>query len=78
MLFTIVAGNWSMWENNTVCSHTCGGGVQDLIRRCNNPVPGANGKKCETENGGYALEEIKMNVTCNNHSCPGMYCNGVS
>lgn len=67
---SLVAGNWSDWQNHTSCSLPCGSGWQIIKRECNNPDPGLHGEHCEMENGTLGLTEMK-NVTCNTHSCPG-------
>ncbi|KAH8265475.1 hypothetical protein KR038_008664 [Drosophila bunnanda] len=57
-----VNGGWGNWSPWTPCSLTCGGGVQESRRECNNPVPEHGGK--------YCLGARKKYTSCNVHSCP--------
>ncbi|XP_026831616.1 A disintegrin and metalloproteinase with thrombospondin motifs 9 isoform X2 [Drosophila erecta] len=57
-----VNGGWGPWTPFTPCSLTCGGGVQESRRECNQPVP---------ENGGkYCTGSRKKYRSCNTHQCP--------
>ncbi|KAK7485590.1 hypothetical protein BaRGS_00023165, partial [Batillaria attramentaria] len=58
-----INGNWSVWEQWTDCSATCGGGVRTRERACNNPQPQHGGDECE----GTSEEK----ETCNVDLCPG-------
>ncbi|XP_041098662.1 hemicentin-1 isoform X2 [Polyodon spathula] len=42
-----VPGGYSNWMEWGPCSVTCGRGVQERIRLCNNPAPGNGGGPCE-------------------------------
>ena len=47
-----VHGNWGNWGNYDACSVTCGGGVRERTRVCDNPPPANGGNQCagkETE-----------------------------
>ncbi|KAK6176237.1 hypothetical protein SNE40_014557 [Patella caerulea] len=57
-----VDGEWGDWEKYGPCSRTCGGGVKDKIRHCNNPVPSNLGK--------YCLGKRKKYKSCNTKPCP--------
>lgn len=58
----LVHGGWGPWSAFTPCSLTCGGGVQESRRECNNPLP---------ENGGkYCVGSRKKYRSCNTHACP--------
>lgn len=57
-----VDGGWSDWQNGT-CSATCGGGVMNRTRQCDNPAPVGDGQDCDGES-----EET---VECNTDDCPG-------
>ncbi|KRF83490.1 uncharacterized protein Dvir_GJ24366, isoform D [Drosophila virilis] len=58
----MVHGGWGPWSAFTPCSLTCGGGVQESRRECNQPLP---------ENGGkYCLGSRKKYRSCNTHPCP--------
>ena len=61
MHFSVVDGGWSPWTHGP-CSKTCGGGIQNFIRVCDNPKPSCQGKKCE----GVSNYTAK----CNDFCCP--------
>jgi len=42
-----VNGNWGAWGEYGSCYKSCGGGVKERFRACNNPAPKFGGKKCE-------------------------------
>ncbi|XP_014802303.1 PREDICTED: hemicentin-1 [Calidris pugnax] len=42
-----VHGGFSDWLEWRACSVTCGQGVQERIRQCNNPLPANGGRRCE-------------------------------
>ncbi|XP_062929811.1 A disintegrin and metalloproteinase with thrombospondin motifs 13 isoform X1 [Mobula hypostoma] len=58
-----VHGAWSAWTPFSSCSRTCGGGVSQRHRHCNNPRPAFGGHKCEGTD-----MEAKM---CNTQPCQG-------
>ena len=60
-----VNGNWSEWGEYSLCSVSCGGGVQARYRECDNPLPAYGGKDCVGES-----EEIRP---CNQFPCPGKH-----
>ncbi|XP_039858074.1 A disintegrin and metalloproteinase with thrombospondin motifs 17 isoform X1 [Simochromis diagramma] len=41
-----VDGDWSPWSQWSLCSRTCGTGVQFRQRKCDNPPPGPGGRHC--------------------------------
>nr|XP_015198836.1 PREDICTED: A disintegrin and metalloproteinase with thrombospondin motifs 7-like [Lepisosteus oculatus] len=55
-------GGWSSWSVWSACSRTCGAGVQNAERECNNPVPKFGGK--------YCLGERRRYRVCNTDPCP--------
>ncbi|ETE62891.1 A disintegrin and metalloproteinase with thrombospondin motifs 7, partial [Ophiophagus hannah] len=57
-----VHGGWAAWSPWTGCSRTCGAGVQNAERPCNNPAPKYGGK--------YCLGERKRFRVCNAQPCP--------
>ena len=45
--FVLVHGGWSIWEDWSSCSMTCGDpGMKSRSRLCNNPTPEHNGAFC--------------------------------
>lgn len=57
-----VDGSWSGWSAWSVCSRTCGVGVQNAERQCTQPVPKYKGK--------YCVGERKRVRLCNLQRCP--------
>ncbi|TKS69568.1 disintegrin and metalloproteinase with thrombospondin motifs 7 [Collichthys lucidus] len=57
-----VNGGWAPWSEWSACSRTCGAGVQNAHRDCDNPVPKYRGK--------YCLGERRRYKTCNTTPCP--------
>uniref|UniRef100_A0A673J0J1 Thrombospondin-1-like n=1 Tax=Sinocyclocheilus rhinocerous TaxID=307959 RepID=A0A673J0J1_9TELE len=57
-----INGGWGPWSPWDTCSATCGGGVQNRKRLCNNPVPVYGGKDC--------VGDAKANQLCNKQACP--------
>ncbi|XP_035291447.1 hemicentin-1 [Anguilla anguilla] len=58
-----IPGGFSSWGNWGPCSVTCGQGVQERIRLCNNPVPANGGRPCE----GQSTDSR----SCHSKLCPG-------
>ncbi|XP_036382492.1 hemicentin-1 [Megalops cyprinoides] len=58
-----IPGGYSSWQEWGPCSVTCGRGVQERIRLCNNPVPANGGRPCE----GPSAESR----SCHSQLCPG-------
>ena len=46
-IYVIANGKWGPWSSYSECSVTCGTGNKTRSRKCNNPPPSGNGKKCE-------------------------------
>ena len=63
MCVRVVDGGWSEWRLGP-CSKTCGGGIQNYTRVCDNPEPSCGGEKC----AGPSIYTIQ---TCNDNNCPG-------
>ncbi|OWF34851.1 Hemicentin-1 [Mizuhopecten yessoensis] len=55
-----IDGIWTMWSNWTMCSVTCGGGLQDRERTCEGPFYG----------GANCTGEEAQERECNTHNCP--------
>ena len=60
---SVVDGGWSPWKLGP-CSKTCGGGIQNYTRMCNNPKPLCGGKNCKGVSN-YIIRN------CNDICCPG-------
>ena len=60
-----VDGGWSIWTNWTMCTTSCGEGLQTRSRQCDNPVPRHGGRPCE----GLELESAPCIVRS---ICPGV------
>uniref|UniRef100_A0A8C0MNA6 A disintegrin and metalloproteinase with thrombospondin motifs 7 n=2 Tax=Canis lupus familiaris TaxID=9615 RepID=A0A8C0MNA6_CANLF len=57
-----VDGGWSGWSPWSICSRSCGVGVQSAERQCTQPVPKYKGKYCVGERKRFRL--------CNLQACP--------
>ena len=42
----VVDGGWGEWRNWSACSQSCGGGIREAHRDCDNPVPSGSGLYC--------------------------------
>ncbi|XP_067083733.1 hemicentin-1 [Osmerus mordax] len=58
-----IKGGYSSWEEWGPCSSTCGRGIQERIRLCNNPEPANGGRSCD----GPSMDSRK----CQSGLCPG-------
>ena len=45
---SMVNGSYSKWSAFGPCSVSCGGGKQQRVRYCNNPVPKNGGSNCSS------------------------------
>nr|CAG2208149.1 unnamed protein product [Mytilus edulis]CAG2208150.1 Delta and Notch-like epidermal growth factor-related receptor,Delta-like protein B,Fibropellin-1,Protocadherin Fat 1,Protein jagged-1b,Protein delta homolog 2,Fibropellin-3,Coadhesin,Neurogenic locus protein delta,Protein crumbs homolog 1,Thrombospondin-2,Protein jagged-1,Protein eyes shut,Delta-like protein 3,Delta-like protein 1,Delta-like protein 4,Neurogenic locus notch homolog protein 2,Protein crumbs,Sushi, von Willebrand factor type A, len=55
-------GGWSIWSEFSVCSTTCGSGVQIATRDCSSPEPIGGGKNCEGEQ--YKTQTCSNEAEC--------------
>ena len=53
-----IHGNWGLWYESSACSATCGYGMIERRRDCNNPEPQFGGKFCVGDN----VETIKCDA----------------
>lgn len=60
-----VDGGWGAWQTWSSCSVTCGSGVQNRARSCDNPVPQYGGHQCTGD-------ATKIQI-CHERSCPGTF-----
>ncbi|KAI8486950.1 hypothetical protein Bbelb_352100 [Branchiostoma belcheri] len=74
-----VDGSWSSWSSYSSCSVSCGLGLQNRTRTCNNPYPRYNGAVCD----GSPTETVLCDtqVTCpdcvdDNADCPARALSG--
>ena len=63
MLPCAVDGKWGVFSSWSKCTKSCGGGIQERSRECNNPAPAHGGKNCEGE--------AKETRACGVVKCPG-------
>ena len=59
-----VDGNWGLWGNWSDCSKTCGEGLKNRTRKCNNPEPMYGGRSCDGSSADVGV--------CIDKECPGM------
>ena len=67
---TTVDGGWGTWTSFTTCSHSCGGGLQSRVRKCDSPSPANGGRLCY----GDGVETQACNTAacpCQGSNCPG-------
>ena len=64
-LYYIVHGGWSSWSVSTLCSVTCGSGVEILSRTCTNPAPKYGGRSCQGD--------ANKQQACTKKPCPSAY-----
>ncbi|NWU93884.1 HMCN1 protein, partial [Upupa epops] len=57
-----VHGGYSPWLEWRACSVTCGQGIQERVRQCNNPLPANGGRRCEGPD-----RDVR---NCHNKPCP--------
>ncbi|XP_067058083.1 A disintegrin and metalloproteinase with thrombospondin motifs 6-like [Acropora muricata] len=48
-----VDGNWGAWGEWSKCYPSCGGGLSERVRECNNPAPRRGGSLCEGKGKDY-------------------------
>lgn len=61
--FLPVNGVWGSWSGWSTCSATCGTGLRNRKRYCDNPTPEDGGNYCTGTNNEYE--------TCSKVSCSG-------
>ncbi|XP_071177516.1 ectin-like [Mytilus edulis] len=59
--YTPINGGWSLWSEWSTCTFSCGGGLQQRSRGCNNPPPRDGAFYCV----GVSIE----NQVCNRECC---------
>ncbi|XP_052793992.1 SCO-spondin-like [Mya arenaria] len=60
-----IPGNWSPWNMWSMCTATCGSGLQQRIRECSNPAPMNDGAMCPGFN--EEIRECKADIACHIH-----------
>ncbi|XP_010897041.2 properdin [Esox lucius] len=58
--FCPVNGEWGSWGPASSCSVTCGVGVNEMLRECNNPAPAHGGQACLGSNRKTTICNTKM------------------
>ena len=53
-----IAGDWSSWGDWSTCNSSCGGGVRERRRMCDDPTPSCGGLECVVNEEGES-DEIK-------------------
>ena len=66
-VYCTVDGAYGPWSNFGECSVTCGDGVQQRDRKCNNPAPLFGGLSCDKLELGPNVETR----VCSKRMCPG-------
>lgn len=61
-VYSLVDGGWSAWLNEDPCSVSCGGGIKNQVRFCNEPEPAGSGADCQGPS--------QQTATCNDWICP--------
>nr|XP_034330808.1 A disintegrin and metalloproteinase with thrombospondin motifs adt-1-like isoform X3 [Crassostrea gigas] len=61
-----VDGGWSDWMAWSICSVSCGGGMQTRARMCGNPSPSNGGSNC--------VGDVYQTQTCATAACGGLAC----
>eukprot|EP00105_Crassostrea_gigas_P034221 XP_019918369.1 PREDICTED: SCO-spondin-like isoform X2 [Crassostrea gigas] len=61
-----VDGGWSDWMAWSICSVSCGGGMQTRARMCSNPSPSNGGSNC--------VGDVYQTQTCATAACGGLAC----
>ncbi|GCC32521.1 hypothetical protein chiPu_0010982 [Chiloscyllium punctatum] len=56
-----VDGDWSTWNQWSMCSRTCGTGARFRQRKCDNPPPGPGGTNCQ---GASVEHKVCENLPC--------------
>ena len=57
-----VDGGYGTWKNVGSCSQTCGEGLQEQTRSCDNPKPQHGGAQCQGDSS--------QQISCNLGPCP--------
>ena len=57
----MIAGDWSTWGDWSTCSSSCGGGVRERRRVCDNPIASCGGPECVGNEEGES-DEIRCQV----------------
>ena len=63
-------GNYSSWVSWSECSVTCGIGVMERTRKCDNPEPLNTGTDCSS------IGPSSESSNCTKPGCPGNYIRG--
>lgn len=63
MVCFAVHGGYSEWAEWSLCSVSCGVGIQKRLRQCNNPLPANGGRHC-------AGSDTETRI-CQGRPCPG-------
>ena len=48
-------GDWNTWGQWSMCSVSCGVGLEHRVRSCTNPVPGSDGHHCFGDSKDYRV-----------------------
>ena len=57
-----IAGDWSSWGDWSTCNSSCGGGVRERRRMCDNPTPSCGGLECVGNEEGESDEIHKTQL----------------
>ena len=65
--YVLFNGGWGEWSDWAACSVSCGNGLHNRTRECNDPPPQPEGPYCMVGPNGTNTTGVE---SCNSGSCP--------